>query len=166
MRFMCALIVVEDIEKSRYFYETVLNQNVKNDFGENIIFHGDFSIHQKKHFQDLIKSSPISSRSNNFELYFEDDDLEGIMDNLKNNKVTFIHEIIEQPWKQRVIRFYDLDYNIIEIGERMEHVAFRLSKENMSIEDISRTTYLPEESVEQAISVELAIQEYNKLIKY
>ena len=100
--------------------------------------------------------SPISIKSNNFELYFEDDDLETIVNKLKDNGFEFLHEIAEQPWKQKVVRFYDYDKNIIEIGERMEHVAYRLSKQNYSIEEICKITYLPEDIVRKSI------EEYSK----
>lgn len=47
MKFMCPLVVVKDINRSRDFYENVLGQRVKYDYGENITFHGDFALHQK-----------------------------------------------------------------------------------------------------------------------
>jgi len=156
MKYICVLIVVEDVKKSRFLYEQILGQTVKMDYGEDIIFHGDFAIHQKSHFESLINHYPILSKSNNFELYFEDDNLEEIVQKLKDNGFEFIHEIVEQPWKQKVVRFYDDDKNIIEIGERMEHTAFRLSKQNYSIEEISKITYLPENMVQKSI------EEYSK----
>jgi catechol 2,3-dioxygenase-like lactoylglutathione lyase family enzyme len=151
MKFICPLIVVDDIKKSRHFYENVLGQTVKMDFGENVTFHGDFAIHQKDHFISLTGKTDITAKSNNFELYFEHDDLPDIISTLKALDLEFVHEIVEQPWKQQVIRFYDFDKNMIEIGERMEHVAFRLSKQNYSIEEICRITYLDKEAVENAI---------------
>ncbi len=151
MKFICPLIVVENIEKSRYFYETILGQSVKTDFGENVTFHGDFAIHQKSHFKALINQNPISSKSNNFELYFETDELEMIVNKLKEIDIEFIHKIVEQPWKQKVVRFYDYDFNIVEIGERMEHVAYRLYKEGLFIHDISKITYLPEDVIKNSI---------------
>ena len=45
MRYICPLIVVSDIKRSRQFYESLLGQKVKYDFGENVQFEGDFSIH-------------------------------------------------------------------------------------------------------------------------
>ena len=151
MKFICPLVVVEDIKKSRYLYENILGQVVKMDFGENITFEGDFAIHQKKHFSGLINNAPISTKSNNFELYFEDDDLESILSTLKSNGFEFVHEIIEQPWQQKVMRFYDYDKNLIEIGERMEHLAYRLSKKGYPIDKIATITYMPEEFLLQEI---------------
>ncbi len=45
MKFICSLIVVEDVQKSKFLYEQILGQIVKMDFGENITFNGDFVIH-------------------------------------------------------------------------------------------------------------------------
>ena len=151
MKFICPLVVVENIQKSKEFYENVLEQKVKFDFGENVTFVGDFAIHQKDHFQKLIQDHPIQTKSNQFELYFEHDDIKSITQKIKKLGLEFVHEIVEQPWKQRVIRFYDYDYNLIEIGESMKYVAYRLSKENYSVEEICKITYLPKEVVEKNI---------------
>ncbi len=150
MKFICPLVVVNDIQKSRHLYETILGQKVKTDFGENVTFYGDFSIHQKAHFSKLI-NSPISSKSNNFELYFEDDKIVDVVDTLHELNFEFVHDLQEQPWRQFVVRFYDYDFNIIEIGEPMEHVVYRLYCENMSLDKISKITYMPEEAVSEAI---------------
>lgn len=151
MKFICPLIVVEDIKRSRHFYETILCQTVKMDFGENVTFEGGFSIHERKHFQSLINNRDITKKSNNFELYFEHEDLPSIVEKIKKIELEFVHEIVEQPWRQQVVRFYDFDKNMIEIGERMEHVAFRLSCQNISHEDICRITYLDKDAVKNAI---------------
>ena len=79
MKYICPLVVVEDIKRSRILYEKILGQTVKMDLGENITFNGDFAIHQKDHYQKLIGNNVITKGSNNFELYFEDDDLESIV---------------------------------------------------------------------------------------
>jgi catechol 2,3-dioxygenase-like lactoylglutathione lyase family enzyme len=150
MKYICTLIAVENIKKSRYLYEILLDQKVKFDFGENITFHGDFAIHKKEHFKELI-NRPVKEKSNNFELYFEDENLELIFDKLRQEGFEFIHEITEQPWKQRVLRFYDYDKNIVEIGEPLEYTAFRLSGKDYSFEEISRITFLPLEAVKAAI---------------
>jgi len=117
-RFVCSLITVADITRSRNFYEEVLGQKVEADYGENVSF-GSFCIHLTSHFQKLIDNKPISNSANNFELYFDSDDLTQTVKKLQECNVQFIHEIREMPWKQKVIRFYDPDNNIIEIGEPM-----------------------------------------------
>lgn len=149
MTYICALIVVEDIKRSRFFYESLLQQNVKLDFGENITFHGDFAIHQRSHFQELIRHPVNRGRHNSCELYFEHNDLEDLHETLKQEGIHLLHPPVEQPWRQRVMRFYDYDENLIEVGESMEHVALRLSREGLKTEEISRITYLSESVVDK-----------------
>jgi catechol 2,3-dioxygenase-like lactoylglutathione lyase family enzyme len=151
MKYICSLITVSDIKRSRNFYENILNQKVKYDFGENVTFHGDFAIHLQSHFKALIDNKEIQTGGNNFELYFEYDNVEDIVKTLKVNNIVFLHEIREQPWRQKVVRFYDPDKNIIEIGESIEYLAFRLKNEGLSIEQISKTTNMPIEFVNESI---------------
>jgi catechol 2,3-dioxygenase-like lactoylglutathione lyase family enzyme len=119
MKYTCALITVADIQRSRNFYENLLQQKVQYDFGENVSFEGGFVIHLDKHFKALIDNKEIRQGGNNFELYFEHDNVEEIAYVLKENGITFVHEVREQPWRQKVVRFYDLDGHIVEVGEPM-----------------------------------------------
>ncbi|MBN1938435.1 MAG: glyoxalase/bleomycin resistance/dioxygenase family protein [Candidatus Aminicenantes bacterium] len=152
MKYICSLIVVEDVAKSRHLYESVLKQKVAADFGENIAFEGGFALHERDHYKALIGGRPIVPGSNAFELYFEDDDLEALDGELRAAGFEFVHDLEEQPWRQKVLRFYDYDRNIVEVGERLEHTAYRLSLEGLLLEDISRITYLPVEKVKTAIA--------------
>ena len=152
MKFICPLIAVSDIQQSRNFYENLLSQKIKFDFGENITFFGDFSIHLKSHFKGLIDNKPINTGGNDFELYFEDDHIEELVVKLKKNKVDLVHELREQPWRQKVVRFYDPDRHIIEIGESIEYLSFRLKNEGLSLEQISKTTNMPIKFVKDSIA--------------
>jgi hypothetical protein len=38
MKYICSLIVVKDVTKSRYLYESILGQKVMTDYGENVAF--------------------------------------------------------------------------------------------------------------------------------
>lgn len=152
MKFVCSLIVVESIERARKLYETALQQKVTTDFGENVGFECGFALHKKDHYRGLIDNQNILSKSNSFELYFEDDDLENIAKQITELGLEFIHGIRTQPWMQKVMRFYDFDGNVIEIGESMAHVAYRLHQDNRSIEEIEKITYLSKEAIERSIA--------------
>lgn len=147
IKYICPLIVVSDIQLSRYFYETTLGQKVILDFGENITFEGNFSLHLKKHYQGLIGHNEIRTGGNDFELYFEFDDLQQINKQLKDANIPFVHEMCEQPWRQRVLRIYDPDKHIIEIGESLEFLSYRLMKEGNTPEEISKIIFMPVEFV-------------------
>lgn len=152
MRFICPLIVVNNMEVSRNFYEKILSQKVQYDFGENVSFEGGFAIHLKSHYSDLIgvNRNDIIQKSNNSELYFEEEDLDSFLQKLKAiDSIKYVHELKEQPWRQRVIRFYDPDMHIVEVGEPMESVVKRLLSEGSSVEETSKRTLMPEEFVRQ-----------------
>ena len=154
MRFICPLVVVDNIKVSKDFYENVLNQKIQYDFGENVSFKSGFAIHLKSHFSDLINinKNEIIQKSNNMELYFEEEDLDSFLQKLKDiDSIRYVHELKEQPWGQRVIRLYDPDMHIIEIGEPMQSVVKRLLSKGLSVEETVKKTLMPEEFVKQFI---------------
>jgi catechol 2,3-dioxygenase-like lactoylglutathione lyase family enzyme len=153
LKFDAPLIVVNDMSRSRYFYEQLLGQKVKFDFGPNVPFEG-FSIHLKSHFQSLLGDAehyPVTQKAHWGELYFETDELEPIYQRLTEAGVEFIHPICEQPWGQRVMRFYDPDGHIIEIGETMEAVVWRFHEQGFSVDRISEKSGMPREFIEGVI---------------
>ena len=147
--------MVENIERSREFYEKTLKQKVKYNFGVNISFEGGFAIHLKEHFEGVAKVKATLNGSNNFELYFETENIDEILYELKEIKVEFLHELEEQPWGQRVIRFYDPDRHIVEIGEAMEGVVLRLHKQGQSLDEIVAKTAMPKKFVETTLINEI-----------
>jgi catechol 2,3-dioxygenase-like lactoylglutathione lyase family enzyme len=154
LKFGGSLIVVDDIVASRNFYEQILGQRVKFDFGENVAFEGDFSIHLKSHFQSFLGDMtqyPVAKKAHNGELYFDTDEIESVYQRLKQANVEFIHVIREQPWGQGVMRLYDPDGYIVEIGEFMETVIWRFHKQGLSIDSICEKSSMPREFVELVI---------------
>lgn len=117
MKYVCPLIVVDDITRSKEFYINYLNQEVDKDLLDMVFFKSGFVLQKKKDFNKLVGDVDVTRKSNNFELYFEDSDLNILQEKLKKDNIELLHEIREQPWQQNVIRFYDLDGNIIEVGE-------------------------------------------------
>ena len=154
LKFILPLIVVENVPASRRFYEDYLGQKVLFDFGEDVQFEGGFSIHQRAHFETLLggeRHYTITLKSNSGELYFEADDIEEAQARLKQSGTEFIHEIIEQPWGQRVMRLYDLDGHILEISEPMESTILRMHEQGMSMEEIMNKTGMTKDFVEGAL---------------
>ena len=152
MKYICSLFVVDDIEIAKEFYTKVLGLKIANDMGENVTFEGYFSLHEKDHFKDLIDNLQIKEKTNNSELYFEEDDLDELQKILINEDVEFVHKIREQPWRQRVLRIYDPSYNIIEIGESLELTAYRLWKEGLYEEEIAELLGISEEHIKKAVN--------------
>jgi uncharacterized glyoxalase superfamily protein PhnB len=151
IQYKSVLLFVEDISTSRHFYENVLRQKVQYDFGEDVVFEGGFTIHDSNHFSRLLFNRPNphvkALGQENLELYFESDELDEVFTRLVNYGVTFIHPIKEQPWGQRVFRFYDPDSHIVEIGEPMSNVITRYLKNGVPAEEVARRTFMPLEEV-------------------
>jgi catechol 2,3-dioxygenase-like lactoylglutathione lyase family enzyme len=154
VKYKLPLIVVEDMERSRKFYEDILGQKVILDFGANITFEGDFSLQTKDSWRGFIGDceDTIMFRPNNFELYFEEKQFEKFVQMLKNCGVELIHDVRRYPWGQSVIRFYDPDKHIIEVGESMASVIRRFHDEGLSVEEIVERTQHPQEFVESALN--------------
>jgi hypothetical protein len=91
-------------------------------------------------------------RSNNFELYFEEKQFEKFVEKLKCYGVELIHDVREYPWGQNVIRFYDPDMHVIEVGESMVSVVRRFHDQGLSVEEIAERTQHPLEFVRDALN--------------
>ena len=155
MIFNCPLLAVEDMNISRAFYENIMEQKVIYDFGENITFEGGFSLQTRSSWAEFIgkNESSLSRKSNDFELYFEEDNFDSFIQRLKNiHDIEYVHPVKLYPWGQRVIRFYDPDRHIIEVGESMRNVAIRFYKEGLSIPEIAKITQHPVAFVEHSIA--------------
>lgn len=144
MKYESSLIAVKDIKRAVKFYQEVLDQKVISDFGTNVSFEAGFALQEG--FDNLIgiTESELKNKSNSFELYFEEEEIEKFIEKIKKiDDIEILHDIKEYPWGQRVIRFYDFDKNLIEVGEPMEFVIKRFLKSGMSPEDVSKKSMMP-----------------------
>jgi len=69
------------------------------------------------------------------------------------------------PWGQRVIRFYDPDFHIVEVGESMESVFKKFQKQGMSIDEVAQRTQHPVEFVKKHITSQTVPTKTRKKIK-
>lgn len=138
MSFVSSILVVEDIPRSRMLYESILHLKVIADFWiYNVAFEGGLSLYRKAFFQELIDDQVHLEKHHNVVLYFEVDDLEALEKEISEHGFEFLHNIKEQPWKQRNFRFYDYDEHFIEVGEKMDVVISRLQQAGHSKEEIA-----------------------------
>jgi catechol 2,3-dioxygenase-like lactoylglutathione lyase family enzyme len=151
IKLVSSVLFVKDIQASRHFYETVLGQKVLIDHGPNVGFEGGFAIWQTDHAHQMIFGTLQGKGKDNSELYFETNTLDDFLNTLEDQAVKFIHPIREQPWGQRVVRFYDLDDNIIEVGEPMPAVIVRYTQQGLTAEQIAAKTSMPLEIVKQIL---------------
>jgi len=137
MNISC-LLAVKDIAAARAFYEELFSMTVAFDFGRNIAFDCGLSLQEDFDWLTGIPKSEIKARANNFELYFEIAELDAFVEKLKaRGDCELLHDLKTYPWQQRVMRFYDLDKHLIEVGEPMNTVVLRLQKEGLSLEEVA-----------------------------
>ena len=77
------------------------------------------------------------------DIYFEEDDFDKFADRLKEYDIEYVHPIIEHSWGQRVVRFYDPDKHIIEVGENMKIVCKRFLNSGMTPEQVAERMDVP-----------------------
>ena len=152
--FNSVVLFVSDIKRSREFYTSVLNQEIEFDFGQNIAFKNGLSI------WEIMEDHPIAATSEHketgikkaFELYFETEDLESIQSGIAEQRLEYMHDLVEEPWGQRTIRFYDPDNNLIEVGESMHAFVSRMAADGMTRQEIAEQTTIPVEIVRKIMN--------------
>lgn len=144
MRFASTLLAVRDMDRSLEFYRELFGQDVVCDLGWNKTLSSGLTL--QLNFDKLCgfpRESMIFG-SCNMELYFETDDIDAFISKLSEHpEVERMHELKEYPWRQRVIRVFDPDGHIIEVGESMESVAFREFAAGRSVRETADITQHP-----------------------
>ena len=120
MKLKNVLIVVKDIEKSRKFYHDLFDIDLVLDNDGNMILTEGLVLQDEKIWKSFLDRG-IVPKSNSCELYFEEQDIEGFIEKLEKlyPDIEYVNRLMTHSWGQRVIRFYDLDGNLIEVGTPM-----------------------------------------------
>ncbi len=150
MKLKNILFVVDNIEKSKTFYRDLFGLQIITDFGENVILTEGLVLQEKKRWEKYVEKS-VDLGGNDAELYFEENDMDSFLEKLENSEfeIEFVNPCIEHDWGQRVVRIYDPDMHVIEVGETLEYVARRLLKAGMTVEQVAKKTQLPPSQVEK-----------------
>ncbi len=139
MKYLCTVISVRDIKSSRKFYEDLFGLEVYQDYGINIAFTCGLALQQEFHWLVNLPKEEILKKSNNIELCFEEENFDDFLNKLDEYPdIQRLGDVIEHSWGQRVVRFYDLDEHIIEVGESMKDVINRFISSGLSMEEISK----------------------------
>lgn len=148
MKYGGTLIVVNDIVKSKEFYENIMEQKVLMDLGAHVSLENGLSL--QADYESIVgRTLDIKKEANNFQLYFEVENIEKWEKKLDQTEgIEFLHHLKEYPWGQRSMRFYDFDRYIIEISESMECVIKRYLEQGLSAEQVSLHTMYPKEYIE------------------
>ena len=143
MKFKNPMLVVTDMDKSVEFYEKVFGLRVIMDFGANKTLTDGLTLQTEETYKEFIGVNDIAFGSNSFELYFEEDDIDKFISTLKAYDIVYVHTVKEHSWGQRVVRIYDPDRHIIEIGEDIKVVCKRFLDSGMTPEQVAERMDVP-----------------------
>ena len=155
MRLKNFLIVVNDIEHSKKFYHDLFGLEVLVDFGGNVILTERLVLQERKIWNHLIEQESKSGNAD-AELYFEENNMDLFLKKLEEYEepIQYLNHLKEHDWGQRVVRFYDPDGHVIEVGESLEYVARRYYQAGMLIEDVAKKVQLPLDYVKTICGVD------------
>ncbi len=120
MRLKNVLIVVKDIEKAKKFYHDLFGLQVILDNDGNVILTEGLVLQEKAIWKQLI-GADVQPKHNACELYFEECDIEAFVEKLERlyPETCYVNRLMTHSWGQKVVRFYDPDGNLIEVGSPM-----------------------------------------------
>ena len=121
MKLKNVLIVVKDIDKSLKFYHNLFGLELVLDNDGNTILTEGLVLQAESYWKEFLKRD-VMGRNNSCELYFEESDIEGFVNKLETlyPETEYVNKLMTHSWGQRVVRFYDPDGNLIEVGTPMK----------------------------------------------
>ena len=149
MKYSGTLLAVRDIKRAREFYESLFDCKVGMDLGVHVAFQNGVCLQQEDSWLEFIHSdrSALSYGANDAELFFEEKDLDAFLVKLSESGAELVHPAMEHSWGQRVVRLYDPDRHIIEVGEDMGVVTRRFIDAGMTREQAARRMDVPLEMI-------------------
>ena len=121
MKLKNVLIAVKDIERAKRFYHDLFGLETVLDNDGNVILTEGLVLQDEKIWKEFLGRNVLPG-NNASELYFEEKDLDGFVRKLESlyPDVSYVNRLMTHSWGQRVVRFYDPDGNLIEVGTPME----------------------------------------------
>ncbi len=138
MNYTSTVLSVADINLARKFYEDLFGLELYQNYGINISFTCGLSLQQEFDWLVNLPKEKILKYTNNIELCFEEENFNDFLKKLKEYPdIKYLGDIIEHSWGQRVVRFYDLDGHIIEVGESMKMVINRFLVTGLTMDEVA-----------------------------
>lgn len=147
MKLKNPMLAVTDMDRALAFYREVLGLQVELDFGANKTLTGGLALQTLESWREFLETDDVSFGSNSAEVYFEEEDFDAFAARLERLDAACVHPVKEHAWGQRVVRLYDPDRHIVEVGEDMGSVCRRFLDSGMTVEETARRMDVPAEYV-------------------
>jgi len=117
MKYKGTLIVVQDCKKALKFYQDVFGFELLKDNDGNMELSNNVFLQEQKYWEKFIEKE-IVPKNNSTELYFEESNIDGFIQKLETlyPETIYVNQLMTHSWGQKVVRFYDPDGNLIEVG--------------------------------------------------
>ena len=117
MKYRGTLLVVKDCDAALKFYRDLLGFELVRDNDGNMELTGGLYLQEAEYWERFTGKS-VSPRNNCAELYFEEADMEAFAEKLEKlyPDTEYVNRLMTHSWGQKVMRFYDPDGNLIEVG--------------------------------------------------
>ena len=135
MKFKNPMLVVKDLAMSKAFYGNVL--------GANVTLTGGVCLQTEETWKEFIANEEIAYGGKDAELYFEEENFDTFLTELSKMKIEYVRPVFEHRWGQRVVRFFDPDRHVIEVGESMKTVCRRFLDGGMTEEEAAERMDVP-----------------------
>lgn len=151
MKLKNTVLIVNDLEQSKKFYKHILGLKTILDFHGSVTLTSGIVLQSKEIWKELIHKTDqeIIMLNHAVELSFETEDIDAFMYVLDQYHITLLHPLKEGAWGQRVVRFYDLDGHVIEVGESMRKIIKRLLSQGFSYEELAQRLRVPLDYIKQ-----------------
>ena len=117
MRLKNIVVVVSDIDNSKKFYHDLFGLDVVLNKEGNVILTEGLVLQDKKIWEECIQKE-IIQKNHTCELYFEERDMEAFAGKLERlyPGIEYLNPLMIYEGGRKVMRFYDPDGNLIEVG--------------------------------------------------
>lgn len=117
MKYRGTLLVVKDCKKALDFYSQMFGLELIQDNDGNMELSNGIFLQENKYWEKFTERK-IISQNNCAELYFEESDIESFIKKLeeKHPETEYVNRLMTHSWGQKIVRFYDPDGNLIEVG--------------------------------------------------
>ena len=118
MKYRGTLLVVKDCKKALSFYSQMFGLELIQDNDGNMELSNGIFFQEEKYWENFTKRK-IISKNNCAESYFEESDIESFVKKLEEKypETEYVNRLMTHSWGQKVVRFYDPDGNLIEVGD-------------------------------------------------
>lgn len=117
MKLKNVMIVVKDIERSKQFYKKLFGLDVVLEQEGNVILTERLVLQEAKIWENTINQK-VQFQNHAMELYFEERNFTEFLEKLEHYEETvrYAGPVTEYPWGKKILRMYDPDGTLIEVG--------------------------------------------------